>query len=123
MLIRNTCCFKKEMSQVFVVIYGIPLFSKKKIDFRMQNSVKILCIPRSLLAELWFSKKNASFLENRVCKKGQVKVTLFPGMVFQERILFFFFLLEASKDRWIQVLNTLFCTRKLIFFWENNGMP
>ena len=22
-----------------------------------------------------------------VCKKGQVKVTLFPGMVFQERIL------------------------------------
>ena len=32
--------------------------------------------------------KKASFLENRVCKKGQVKVTLFPGMVFQERILF-----------------------------------
>ena len=35
-----------------------------------------------------FLKKKASFLENRVCKKGQVKVTLFPGMVFQERILF-----------------------------------
>ena len=31
MLIRNTCFYKKEMSQVFVVIYGIPLFSQKKI--------------------------------------------------------------------------------------------
>ena len=32
--------------------------------------------------------KKASFLENRICKKAQVKVTLFPGMVFQERIFF-----------------------------------
>ena len=30
---------KEEMSQVFVVIYGIPLFSQKKIDLRMLNSV------------------------------------------------------------------------------------
>ena len=29
----------------------------------------------------------AHMLMQRVCKKGQVKVTLFPGMVFQERIL------------------------------------
>ena len=31
--------YKEEMSQVFVVIYGILLFSQKKIDLRMQNSV------------------------------------------------------------------------------------
>ena len=31
--------FTEEMSRVFVVIYGIPLFSQKKIDLRMQNSV------------------------------------------------------------------------------------
>ena len=37
---------------------------------------------------IYGEKKRASFLENRVCKKGQMKVTLFPGMVFQERILF-----------------------------------
>ena len=56
----------------------------------VQNSVKSICIHRSLVIEVWFSKKKASFLENHVCKKGQVKVTLFPGMVFQERIIFFF---------------------------------
>ena len=76
------------MSQVFVVIYSIPLFSQKKIDLRMQISMLSTCIHRSLFIELWFSKKKASFLENRVCKKGQVKVTLFPGMVLKERILF-----------------------------------
>ena len=31
--------YKEEMSQVFVVIYGIPLFSQKKVDLRMQNSM------------------------------------------------------------------------------------
>ena len=31
--------FTEEMSQVFVVIYGIPLFSQMKIDLCMQNSV------------------------------------------------------------------------------------
>ena len=76
------------MSQISVVIYGIPLFSQKKIDQRVQNSVKSICVNRSLLAELWFPKQKASFLEKPFCKKGEVKTTLFPGMVFQERILF-----------------------------------
>ena len=31
--------YKEEMSQVFVVIYDIPLFSQKKIDLHVRNSV------------------------------------------------------------------------------------
>ena len=83
MLIRNTCCLQKGNVTSFRGYLGHPV-----IDLRVQNSVKSICIHRSILAELWFSKTKASFLENRVCKKRQVKVTLFPGMVFQERILF-----------------------------------
>ena len=72
-------------------------FSRDVAHFRMvyqfiavdqSYTIYTSCIHRSLFIELWFSKKKASFLENPVCKKGQVKVTLFPGMVFQERILF-----------------------------------
>ena len=68
------------MSQVFVVLYGIQLFSQKKIDLRMQNSEQ-----EKYLYPLVFTQ---GALENHVCKKGQVNVTLFPGMVFQERIFF-----------------------------------
>ena len=39
MLKETPVVYKEEMSQVFVVIYGIPLFSQKKIDLRIQNSV------------------------------------------------------------------------------------
>ena len=48
---KHRFIYKKELSQVFVVIYGIPLFSQK-IKIHVQNSVKSICIHRSLLAEL-----------------------------------------------------------------------
>ena len=76
------------MSQVFVVIYGILLFSQKKIEIHKQNSMESICIHRSLLAELKFSQKRLPTWKTMLVKKGEVKVTLFPGMVFQERILF-----------------------------------
>ena len=75
-----------------------------------------------------FLKKKASFLENPVCKKGQVKVTLFPGI---HRSLFIE--LWFSKKRlpsWKtnpvckkgQVKVTLFpgmVFQERILFWEN----
>ena len=45
------------MSQVFMVNKGVPLFSQKKIEIHMQNSMKSICISQSLLAELQFSQK------------------------------------------------------------------
>ena len=43
--------FTKGKSIIFVVSFGIPLFSQKKIDLRMKN----ICIHRSKLTELLFN--------------------------------------------------------------------
>ena len=47
---------KRKCHKFSWLFYGIPFFSQKKIDLHMQKSMKSICIHRSLLAELWFSK-------------------------------------------------------------------
>ena len=87
MLIRNTCCLQRGNVTSFRGYLRHPVVLPEKIDLRMQITCKVL-VSIGLYSLSFGSLKKASFLENRVCKKGQVKVTLFPGIVFQERILF-----------------------------------
>ena len=54
-----------------MVIYGSPLFSQKKIDLGVQNGVKSICIHRSLVIEVWFSKKRLPSWKTMFVKKDR----------------------------------------------------
>ena len=73
------------MSQDLMVICGILLFSRKKIDLRVQNSVKSICIHRPLLAELGFLKKRLPSWKTVFVKKRTGEGHLISGYGFPRK--------------------------------------
>ena len=55
MLVGGTFCLQGGgVSRVFVVVCGVPLFSRRRIDLCVRSGVWSACVRRSLVVGLWF---------------------------------------------------------------------